>query len=103
MQGYGNVEQLTEVIDTLIEGHALIASSIYVELINIGLLKPEVAAERLLTLSNLAGSPLHRHPAVAAALARRIRDYADGIAQAPPTALKTRPAMVLQVIEGGRA
>lgn len=103
MPGYGNTEQLTEVIDTLIEGHALLASSIYIELINLGLLKSEVAVQRLHALGDLAGSPLHRHPIVASALAERIRDYADGIARSPAPGLKPRSGTVLHVIDGGLA
>ncbi|MBO9623974.1 MAG: hypothetical protein J7500_14790 [Sphingomonas sp.] len=101
MQGYGNTERLTEIIDTLIEGHALLASTIYIELINLGILKPDVAAQRLHALSDLAGSPLHRHPAVAKAMAERIRDYADGIAEAPPLALAPKSGTIFRVIDGG--
>ncbi|WP_404334152.1 hypothetical protein AB2M62_12470 [Sphingomonas sp. MMS12-HWE2-04] len=87
------------IIDTLIESQALLASSIYVELVNLGLIDRETAAARLRAFADLAASPLHAHPQVAEALGRRVRDYADGLAQA--TAAVITPH--LRLIDGGRS
>ena len=95
-------ERLADIIDTLIEGQALLASSLYVELVNLGLVEPEGAARRLDALADLAASPLHRHPDIAAALGERIRDYAEGLARTPRPS-GPRPEVRLRVVDGGKA
>ena len=75
-------EDLGEIVETLIEAQALLASSIYVDLVNLGLLDADAAARRLDALGDIAASPLHRHPQVAAALGDRIRGYARGFDRA---------------------
>lgn len=100
MRRYGDPETLNDVVDTLIEGQALLASSIYVDLVNLGLLDPEAAACRLRSLGTLAASPLHRHPEVAAALGERIEDYAEGLRRSAEP--KRRQPVSLQLIKGGR-
>jgi hypothetical protein len=88
------------VIETLIEAQALITSSIYVELVNLGLIESKAAALRLKTLGKLAASPVHRHPEIAAALGDRIISYAEGFERAHEAG--ERPQVKLQLIDAGR-
>ena len=94
-------DDLAEIIETLIEAQALLASSIYVDLVNLGLLETDAAARRLHALGDIAASPLQRHPAVAAALGARIRDYAEGFDRANDSG--SRPRFQLQLVQGGKA
>ncbi|MDT8759268.1 hypothetical protein MZO42_11220 [Sphingomonas psychrotolerans] len=94
-------EDLGEIVETLIEAQALLASSIYVDLVNLGLLDTDAAARRLHALGDIAASPLQRHPAVAAALGARIRDYAQGFDRAHDSG--SRPRFQLQLVKGGKA
>ncbi|ATY32883.1 hypothetical protein [Sphingomonas psychrotolerans] len=94
-------EDLAEIVETLIEAQALLASSIYVDLVNLGLLETDAAARRLHALGDIAASPLQRHPAVAAALGARIRDYAEGLDQAHRSG--SRPRFQLKLVRGGKA
>ncbi|NIJ21587.1 hypothetical protein FHS95_003290 [Sphingomonas naasensis] len=94
-------EGLGEVVDTLIEAQALLASSIYVDLVNLGLLDAGAAARRLHALSDIAASPLHRHPDVASALGERIRSYADGFDRAHREG--GHAPVQLRVVRGGKA
>jgi hypothetical protein len=94
-------EDLREIVETLIEAQALLASSIYVDLVNLGLLETATAAQRLHALGDIAASPLQRHPAVAAALGDRIRDYAEGFERADRSG--SRPRFQLQLVQGGKA
>jgi hypothetical protein len=96
-----HANDLSEIIDTLIEAQALLASSIYVDLVNLGLLESDAAARRLHALGEIAASPLQRHPEVAAALGARIRGYADGFERAHRNG--GRPAFQLQLVQGGKA
>ncbi len=89
---------LAALVDTLIEGQALLVSSLYIDLINLGLLESETAAGRLRALATLANSPLQRHPEAAAALARRMNDYADGLSRTEGGGHEAR----LRLILGGR-
>jgi len=89
------------VIETLIEAQALITSSIYVELVNLGLIESKAAALRLKTLGKLAGNPVHRHPAVAAALGERISSYAEGFERAHEAG--EQPQVKLHLVEGSRS
>ncbi|TGX54729.1 hypothetical protein E5A73_04520 [Sphingomonas gei] len=94
-------EDLGEIVETLIEAQALLASSIYVDLVNLGLLDTDAAARRLHALGDIAASPLQRHPAVAEALGARIRDYAEGLERAHRSG--SRPRFQLQLVQGGKA
>lgn len=94
-------ENLGEIVDTLIEAQALLASSIYVDLVNLGLLDADAAARRLHALGDIAASPLHRHPQVATALGDRIRGYADGFYRAHRSGAS--PQVQLRVVNGGKA
>ena len=87
------------IIDTLIESQALLASSIYVELVNLGLIDRATAAARLRAFADVAASPLQAHPQVAAALGKRVRDYADGLARESAPALSPQ----LRLVDGGRS
>lgn len=82
--------ELNDVIDTLIEGQAMMASSIYIDLVNLGLIDSERAARRLHALADLAASPLHDCPQVATALASRIRSYAQGLEKVDKGQLRLR-------------
>ena len=92
-------EDLGEIVETLIEAQALLASSIYVDLINLGLLDANAAARRLHALGDIAASPLHRHPQVATALGDRIRGYAAGFDR---THRGGHPVQ-LRLVNGGKA
>lgn len=96
----GSSEPLPDVVETLIEGQAMLASSLYIELVNLGLIDKRAAADRLRALATLAASPLQQHPEVAAALAARIDRYAAGMEAA--AAADADPRTQLRVIEGGR-
>ncbi|MDV3458358.1 hypothetical protein RZN05_15275 [Sphingomonas sp. HF-S4] len=93
-------KDLTEVVDTLIEAQALLASSIYIDLVNLGLIDADAAARRLHALGDIAASPLQRHPDVAAALGDRIRSYADGLARADRS---DKARAQLRVVGGSQA
>lgn len=94
-------QPLGEVVDTLIEAQALLASSIYVDLVNLGLIDADAAARRLHALGDIAASPLQRHPQVAEALGNRIRGYAEGFDRAHRSG--TRPKVQLRVVGGSQA
>lgn len=94
-------EGLGEIVDTLIEAQALLASSIYVDLVNLGLLDAGAAARRLHALGDIAASPLHRHPHVATALGDRIRNYAEGFDRAHRDGAQGQ--VQLRVVRGGKA
>lgn len=94
-------EDLSEVVDTLIEAQALLASSIYVDLVNLGLIDADAAARRLHALGDIAASPLQCHPDVAAALGDRIRGYAEGFERAHRSG--ARPRVQLRVVGGSQA
>lgn len=87
------------VVETLIDAHALLVSSIFVELVNLGLLESDAAARRLNALADLAASPLQRHAEVAAALGERIQSYAKGFERAH--AAGERPQVKLRLVSGG--
>lgn len=93
-------EDFGEIIETMIETQALLASSIYVDLVNFGLLEADAAAQRLHALGDLATSPLQRHPEVAAALGDRLRGYAEGFERAHRGG--DRPQVQLRVVNGGK-
>lgn len=92
-------EDLGEIVETLIEAQALLASSIYVDLVNLGLLDADAAARRLHALGDIAASPLHRHPQVATALGDRIRGYAAGFDRAH----RGGHPVQLRLVNGGKA
>lgn len=92
--------RLDDIVETLIETQALITSSIYVELVNLGLLESKAAALRLKSLAKLAASPAHRRPDIAEALSNRIVSYADGFERAH--AKGERPQVQLQLVEGSQ-
>jgi hypothetical protein len=94
-------QDLDEIVDTLIEAQALLASSIYVDLVNLGLLDADAAARRLHALGDIAASPLQRHPGIAAALGDRIRGYAHGFERAHRSGAE--PQVKLRVVNGGKA
>lgn len=94
-----NSQPPVAIVDTLIESQALLASSIYVELVNLGLIDRETAAARLRAFATVAASPLHAHPEIAEALGKRVRDYADGLAGAGAPEIAPR----LRLIDGGRS
>lgn len=89
---------LTSLVETLIEGQALLVSSVYVDLINLGLIEPETAAARLRGIAELAKSPLQRHPQAAAALAARMHAYADGLGRGAGGDVESK----FRLIVGGR-
>lgn len=93
--------EMAEMIDTLVEANALLASSLFVELVNLGLLDAQSAARRMHALAEVAANPLHRHPELAAALGQRIRCYAEGFERAH--AAGARPQVKLQLLDGGKA
>lgn len=88
-----------EIVETLIEGQAILASSFYVDLVNLGLLKPDAAAARMRTIASLAGSPLHRFPAAATRLQSRLNHYADALARRDEPKKRKEPR--LRVLKGG--
>lgn len=92
-------EDLGEVIETMIETQALLASSIYVDLVNLGLLDADAAGRRLHALGDIAASPLQRHPEIAAVLGERLRGYAEGFERAHRSGAKVQ----LRVVNGGKA
>jgi hypothetical protein len=94
-------EDFGEVIETMIETQALLASSIYVDLVNFGLLEADAAARRLHALGDIAASPLQRHPEIAAALGDRLRGYAEGFERAHRSGAS--PRVQLRVVNGGKA
>ncbi len=96
-----HAEDLSEIVETLIEAQALLASSIYIDLVNLGLLETDAAARRLHALGDIAASPLQRHPAVAAALGERIREYAEGLDRAHRSG--TRTGFKPKLLRGGKA
>lgn len=93
-------EDFGDIIETMIDTQALLVSSIYVDLVNFGLLETDAAARRLQSLGNLTTTPHHRHPEVAAALGDRLRDYADGFERAHRSG--DRPQVRLRVVNGGK-
>ncbi|AQR74460.1 hypothetical protein [Sphingomonas sp. LM7] len=94
-------KDFAEIVDTLIEAQAMLASSIYVDLVNLGLIDADAAGRRLHALGDIAASPLQRHPEVAAALGNRIRSYAEGFERAGPD--RARPRARLRIVNGGKA
>jgi hypothetical protein len=93
-------EDFGEIIETMIETQALLVSSIYVDLVNSGLLEAGAAARRLHALGDLAASPLQQHPEVAATLGDRLRGYADGFERAHRSG--AHPKVQLRVVNGGK-
>jgi len=91
-------EEFGDIIETMIETQALLTSSIYVDLVNFGLLDADAAARRLNGLGDLTASSLHRHPEVAAALSERLRGYADGFERAHRAGARVQ----LRLVNGGR-
>ena len=94
-------EDFGAIIETMIETQALLASSIYVDLVNSGLLDADAAAKRLHALGDLAASPLQQHSAVAASLGDRLRNYAEGFERAHRSG--AHPRVQLRVVNGGKA
>jgi len=90
--------ELAALVETLIEGQALLVSSIYIDLINLGLIEPDTAAQRLQRLADVAMSPLQRHPEAAEKLAGRIRAYAEGLSRGAPGEVEVK----LRLIAGGK-
>jgi hypothetical protein len=89
-----------EIVETLIEGQAILASSFYIDLVNLGLLKSDDAAARMRKIASLVGSPLHRFPAVAVKLQNRLNHYADALEKRDEQQRKKVPT--LRVLKGGR-
>jgi len=91
-------EELAALIETLIEGQALLVSSVYIDIINLGLIEPQTAASRLEHLADVAMSPLQRHPETAEKLAARIRAYARGLERGAAGEVEVK----LRLIAGGK-
>lgn len=98
MEQTPNRDELAALVETLIEGQALLVSSLYIDLINLGLIEPETAASRLRRLAEVAMSPLQRHPEAAEKLAERIRAYAEGLSRGTPGEFEVK----LRLIAGGK-
>lgn len=98
MQSASQPGELADIVQTLVESQAILASSFYIDLINMGLMQPQAAACRLRALSALAGSSLQRNPEVATQLRNRLLDYADGLSEVQSGDVRTK----LRLIDGGR-
>lgn len=95
--------ELGTLIETLLESQAMIASYLYIEMINRGLIERSEAAARLRVLGGVVGDERQADAEISSDLASKLIDYADAIAgggePAPPAHAKSR----LRLIEGGRA
>lgn len=95
--------ELGTLVETLLESQAMIASYVYIEMINRGLMERCEAAGRLRVLGGVVGDARQMDAQISRDLASKLIDYADAIAGGDEPAPGGDAKPQFRLIEGGRA